>query len=468
MKRYVRIIAYVLGVFLILWIGVNQFDQAERPLAFGGEGVLSEEDYRPGNGYFTLWTLIEPRDRDVHAPEVLAPYRALHREETFARAMAAFDWKRYKKLGGAFARTYQEVQKQYPQWVKSPSRWSGIEWVEWIRRARKGIIALEGEFDYMLARYEDMLRNPFFRDLTIVRSDAPVPNLLAWLRLAKLYSAGRVLEALDGDWDTAVSGLLDQLASARKVSRGSRTLITNLVAKAEFRQAVEALAALMNQPECPRRIYSMILERTPPLEFAEYGSLPLIYEYRYQPDYNWNRFYRLEDKNLVSSALHTLFTLPQHTRNLRAQAIEEIIRAERLEPYKWEKDPFAPRDFTRGAFWWLRNPGGKLLMDRFFTEGGAGLASVIMKSYRARTAFELLRISAELHLEYTPEKGVENTLKGLRTYKVMDPCSGGPYIWNGEKQVLYSIGTDRLDDGGRPQFKDFTGDFPLQVVLYVR
>jgi len=468
MKRYWRLLAVGLGLLLIVFIGINQVDQPEYPGEFPGEGELDETDYRQSNGFYTLWTLIEPRDTDIHSRDVLAPYRSIYRQESFERAVVDFDWGRYKKLGKAFDRRWRETQQKHPQWVRFPSRESGIDWVESLRRARKEIRMLAGEYDYMLARYTEMLRNPFFQDLTIVREDAPVPNLLAWLHLAKLYTAGMVLDALAGRWDAAASGLLDQLRSARKVVKGSRTLITNLVAKAELRLAAEALAALMNQPECPRRIFQAILDRTPRLEFAEYGSLPLVHEYRYKPDYNWHRFYRVEDRSLVSSALYTIFTLPEHTRNLRKRMIEKIIHAERTDPHKWKQDPFAPRDFTRGLFWWVRNPGGKILLNRFAGASGGSLARVILKSYRARTVYEMLRISAELHLNYTPEKGVMETLNGLSSYSVMDPCSGRPYIWNSEKQVLYSIGTDRIDDGGRPQLEDASGDFPLQVVLYIR
>ena len=100
--------------------------------------------------------------------------------------------------------------------------------------------------------------------------------------------------------------------------------------------------------------------------------------------------------------------------------------------------------------------------------GGNSLATVILKSYRTRATFEMLRISAELHLKYVPEKPVEEILKTLESYRVMDPCSGEPYRWDDKKQVLYSIGTDRKDDGGRNQREDRTGDFSLEVILYIR
>ena len=62
----------------------------------------------------------------------------------------------------------------------------------------------------------------------------------------------------------------------------------------------------------------------------------------------------------------------------------------------------------------------------------------------------MTRISAELHLNYTPGKPVQDILNGLETYQtLLDPCSGKPYIWNGQKQILYSLGIDRDDYGGK-------------------
>jgi hypothetical protein len=90
-----------------------------------------------------------------------------------------------------------------------------------------------------------------------------------------------------------------------------------------------------------------------------------------------------------------------------------------------------------------------------------------MKSYYLKTIYDMTRISAELHLKYTPGKPVEETLKEVETYRtLMDPCSGKPYIWDGKKQVLYSPGTDRDDDGAKGfRVTSWDADFVLPVVL---
>ena len=108
---------------------------------------------------------------------------------------------------------------------------------------------------------------------------------------------------------------------------------------------------------------------------------------------------------------------------------------------------------------------GKIFLDNI---GHPSFKSIVLKSYISKTYYDMLRISAELHLNYTPGKSVPEILDGLETYKELDPCSGKPYIWNEEKQILYSIGTDRKDDNGKEQRHDFYGDFVIPVILYVK
>jgi hypothetical protein len=81
-----------------------------------------------------------------------------------------------------------------------------------------------------------------------------------------------------------------------------------------------------------------------------------------------------------------------------------------------------------------------------------------------------VKISAELHLNYDPDKPVQEILNSLESYKLLDPCSGKPYKWNDEKQLLYSIGTDRKDNGGETNlYHKIEGtDFAIPVILYLK
>ncbi|MCK4944370.1 MAG: hypothetical protein KAS65_12380, partial [Candidatus Aminicenantes bacterium] len=72
-------------------------------------------------------------------------------------------------------------------------------------------------------------------------------------------------------------------------------------------------------------------------------------------------------------------------------------------------------------------------------------------------------------LYYQPGTPVRQILKGLESYKTVDPCSGSPYIWNSEKQILYSLGVDRDDDGGTYSYNTYYDtDYILPVILSPR
>jgi hypothetical protein len=145
--------------------------------------------------------------------------------------------------------------------------------------------------------------------------------------------------------------------------------------------------------------------------------------------------------------------------------MSKLLKYEKTPPYQWETDLKAPKKLASGWFWWLQNPMGKVFLDNI---GHPSFKSIILKSYISKTHYDMLRISAELHLNYTPAKSVTEILSGLETYKELDPCSGKPYIWNDEKQILYSIGTDRKDDNGKEQRHFISGDFVIPVILYLK
>ena len=97
------------------------------------------------------------------------------------------------------------------------------------------------------------------------------------------------------------------------------------------------------------------------------------------------------------------------------------------------------------------------------------LPTVVLKSFQTKTTYDMVRISAELHLKYDPSRSVQENLDSLDLYKShMDPCSGNPYKWHEKKQMLYSFGADRDDDGGKDgPLVSWDADFFLPVHLYI-
>ena len=467
-KTILRILIVVLGL-LALYTVFNQFDSAPPELKYLELREIKNPVYDSNNSYFRLWTLPEPKGTDIESKELHMNYRRLFDPQFDTdQEIIDFDEAGYKAMAEkTFVKRWREILGPDASWLNIPKNTS-LDWCQQVLANRDTVTVLEKEFGFLQERFQKFIETEMFQDLTIIRMDIPIPHLLTYLGQAKLYVIRSMLTALDGDWLNGTNQLLDLVDSSKKVMRGSRTLITNLVAKAIIRISCEAMASLINNAECPPEVYQLILDRTPPLAFEEYGSVPMVFEYQFRPPYNWKRFMNEPDYGFFKSLFFGLFTQQNRTLRLRDQSILPIIEAERIPPYQWTYDPFKPESPIKGMFWWLQNPGGKLHIHHFVHKGGKNLAVVILKSNRVKTTYQILRISAELHKEFNPNQPVQKILNRLETYKVPDPCSGKPYVWNNQKQILYSIGTDRKDDGGEPQGKDEFGDFPLPVTLYVK
>ena len=83
----------------------------------------------------------------------------------------------------------------------------------------------------------------------------------------------------------------------------------------------------------------------------------------------------------------------------------------------------------------------------------------------------MLIIACHLQLQFKPGKPVAQQLNELKSYQTLiDPCSGKPYIWNEQKQLLYSIGVDRQDNRGETKgYQQIKGsDYALPIILYLK
>jgi hypothetical protein len=321
-----------------------------------------------------------------------------------------------------------------------------------------------------------MLENNIFQDFISIEADAPLPNLLAWLHTAKLYTAVNLLTALEGDWDKGVSNLLNMVDFGKRAVKGSRFLIVNLISKAIMYFPLEAIASLMNQKDCPTTVYEIVLNRTPALKYEEYGTRTSMicevvgftfdyinHPYKNEPYRPFNFWERIP----------LFLTLQKNrTKNYADEIYKQFIEMEQTLPYRWKSDRIPIKSLSTGPFWWLCNAGGKILLEGYsgYTTNEKVLYTLIFKSYRLKCVYDMVRISAELHLNYDPDKTVQEILNGLESYKVLDPCSGKPYKWNDEKQFIYSIGTDRKDNGGETNlyYKIEGTDFAIPAILYLK
>lgn len=471
MKKTILRIGLILLALLVLWILAQRFDSAPNP------GLFTMKDVPPASfdkssGFYILWGLPEPPETDLSSDAFIEKIRQLfdpsYDNEKYVKA---FDFKAFKQRYNRYREEFGRLGLRI-----GSDRYTG-DWCEEILAKKPRLAPLHPDLQVLSNRFRMMIDSKTFEDFISVDSDAPLPNLLAWLHAAKVYTAVNMLTALDGGWETAVSNLLDMADFGKRAVKGSRFLIVNLIGKAIMALPLQATASLMNRRECPASVFRMVLKRMPPLEYEEFGTrqslicevLAFNYDFIENPWHeNPYRPYGFWERMFIK-----LFLVKNQTRNYADEIIKQFIQMEQTPPWQWKSDTIAAGPIKIGPFWWLRNAGGKLLLESYnnYAMGykqGEGIYAVIFKTYQKKAFYDMVKISAELHLKYAPEKSVQEILNGLDSYKALDPCSGKPYIWNGEKQVLYSIGTDRVDNGGTFNKAAMATDVVLPVVLYVR
>jgi hypothetical protein len=455
MKKIMIRVLLVLLAIIVGYLVFNQIDARPNQSKLSVPPVASDA-FEKSNGYYRLWTLIEPRDVDIESDATILPYRRLFDP--------AFDNDRYIKEFNFTWKKYKEnykVPKELEQ-VFTAMRVGG-DWLPVLNKYQDQIKKAGVEYGFMLARYEKLINCESFIDFSLVRTDTPIPNLLAWLHMAKLSIALDIMAAQNGNAPGAAAHLLRHLYFATKVIPNSRTLITNLIGKAVARMSVWALNDIMNQKDCPPDLYQTVLEGTPTLPYEEFGS-----RFPFTCEAYWISSLDLSTMNWFSAIKHKLFFQKNRTRNIRIAYMERIIRCEEIPPHLWNEDIQGLPKQAQGAFWWLQNPLGKKALDATAIDN---FTAVIYKSWALKTAHDMLHIAADLHRSFDQTRSVQTQLNDLPSYReLLDPCSGKPYVWNEAKQILYSIGIDRRDNqGDTKDYQDWQdSDYVLPVITFVK
>jgi hypothetical protein len=464
-KKIFLIILFIVVGLIVLYIGINLFDEGLRP------GVYTEKDLLPAsfdknNGYYILWGLSEPGDVDVQSEAYTREIRQLFEPGPQGEMhLGNFNAKDYKSQFASYAKAIRKIK--FP--VSSREDWLTVimPQAEEVEKAREAC-------SLVLKRYEDLLTTPAFEDFTMPTFDTPIPNLMAWLMAAKLYTAVRTIEAVEGNWEASVQALLRHISFGKKAISHSRILIGNLIGKAVTNISLQGLASILNHRECPGSIYSMVLSGMPDLKYEEYGTGNAFIGECLSCFDIIDTVGSSESPGIIDDegGFHLLQMLPEaiflkenQTKNYFFDFYSMLIAFEKQDPHQWNRNTYKKTKESlkaKGAFRWLRNPLGKIILDIAIPN-----IAIIFKSYRTRTYYEMTRILAELHMKYSPGKPVEDILKELESYQSLDPCSGKPYVWEPVKKVLYSIGTDGVDNEGVEKLNEEKGsDFVIPVVFH--
>ncbi|MCP4215496.1 MAG: hypothetical protein GY765_12655, partial [bacterium] len=428
------------------------------------DSVLPPANFDKDNAYYRMWTLTEPPETDIESEETLLKYRRMH-DPKFDNMKYLDEWAAdYKNWGtkGKYNGYFKPLMDKRKKLLKNTTSFDSFsgdgtgEWTRALLKYKAEFHQLKELYGVFLERYRVMMDSEIYVDFTLPDYKASIPNLLAWLQNGRLHNADCMMDALENaNWEPAVSRLLDNVNFTKKVIRNSRTLILNLVAKAIMRESVHALAALMNEPGFPKALYKVVSAGLPPISVDETSAWrPMSLE-------GYQLLHSCEEGGLLQQT--------NRTNQYYCDFIAALISRDKTPPYKWDRDAMNPAQKT-GPAWWLQNAEGKKQFDAFLnSKTSKGLATASHKGWSLRAAYDMTCIAAEIHHNYAPGKPVAEMLKGLDIYKKrLDPCSGKPYIWNEQKHILYSIGTDGDDDGGKFTFTSMDTDFALPVVPYIK
>lgn len=463
LKKIIYTILTILLVFIAAFVILNLLDGSLNPGAYT-MADLPPASFDPSNGFYIMWGLAEPEGVDILSEKYITPFRKLFNPDLKnIKFREPFDINQYRTKFKTYAEAIRKIT--YPRSFEK-------DWLTALTPQLEKLAEVRQTCAFLLKRYRTLIDSPKVEDFTYPDVASPIPNLLAILLTAKLYTAVSATKALKGRWQEGAADLLDQVDFARRLIANSRVLIINLIAKGVLTLSLRGLAGILNHPQCPETVYLQVIEGLPPLKYEEYGNrYSFIYEclwvYELLDDISEGVETRARGRIPGKSGfLKQLLLQKNVTKNYFHDYYSRAIAYDEQEPYLWKSDPMQElramaKVKTRGFFWRLKNPYGKII----FASAVPNIEVTIFKSYQLRCRFEMIRILAEFQLHYSPGKKIADVLGQLESYKVHDPGSGMPYKWNAEKKVLYSIGVDGIDEGGIEKIGTTETDIAIPVVV---
>lgn len=433
-KGGIKILLFVI-VLVFIYILFNQIDSPAPPDIFT-EKDLVPTTYEKRNGFYLVMAFTEPPGIDIQSENIISKYRRIC-DPQFANEDPPKDWD---------YRAYQKAFEKY----RRPSRFIHRykkDWVEFVNLKKKEIEDLAGKFSFFLDRYGKLLDSEVVSDFTESRFRVDETALLT---IAKLYTALEIMKAQTNNGD--ISGLLSQLHLGRKLIAAARSVFTNSIGKRLVQESLAALNGLMNRNENPGEMAGRVLSALPPLKTGALGSRNAFISY-FLAAGRWMEVVierRSREGNVdfgkKMKMVARVFFQKQRTKNYYFYYISNCLEYENKPPYEWESETLTPESLHKKTLWFLQNPTGKFI---FSEDMRPDFRADILETHRTKILYDLTRLSAEFHLKFTKETPVDVIHGHLRACGLKDPYSGKPYLWNHDKERLYSIGPNRKDDGGQ-------------------
>ncbi|MCP5054260.1 MAG: hypothetical protein GY940_44240, partial [bacterium] len=261
LKLIMLIVLSVVVLFGIVFLGLNLMDGPVARFHVAGKqvdessfeafstSIVGKPNFDYNNAYYRLWTLSAPDNVDIESEELLLNYRRMHDpkydNDRYLKEWEtnSSNWKAGKQSKGHFSE-YSAKRKELLNKHGTFDSWGGSkdrDWGQFLLSRKAAAVELINLYSVFLERYRKIVYSEVLEDFTIIRVDAIVPSLLTWLQVALLFNTVNMLDAMEGQWEKGVTGLLDHVNMAKKAIRGNRTLIFNLVAKAIMRETLRAL-----------------------------------------------------------------------------------------------------------------------------------------------------------------------------------------------------------------------------------
>ncbi len=480
MKRIFFWFFVFLGVFLLFFISLNLFDSRPEtgpaaPKPFEG-GRPPAAHLGAGNGFFLIWGFAEPPGADPAAEAFRSRILELFSDppQNYLFRSRYGQW--LTRLNAGYRQNWQGANLYFPQLP-------GEDVCAYFSSRRVQIAERRQRFAEPLRRYRQVLLAADLEDFTPVGWDPPARSLLLATYAARLFAASRALAALDGHWLQACDDLHGAMAAGLKLIASGRTLAVNSLGKTMVELSLRTLGSLLNRSDCPDAAARRILERLPSRPMGEFGTTAartftwmgfaqalervkkekivdpfLLKDYFSDPSafYAVVGFVGISRMHLFTTAhaLAAFFVKEKESVSMLWNFWERVGRLEETPPYLRESirrdAAWLGEGLDLSSFWWLRNPLGKMMVISAVPHTWPVLQHYVYRSQGLKVRYDLTRLLAQARLAAGGEMKLdEAVLRLLLDVGERDPFSGKPYLFHPGSGMLYGVGPDRLDDGGR-------------------
>jgi hypothetical protein len=337
------------------------------------------------------------------------------------------------------------------------SSWESADPLNEFQKQNAPFRAAISQYRVLLARYERWIGMPF-DDWGFGRRATPLGQEI--LAVHRLY----VAEGFSSSTTEGVERLRKDFRLWRTVLREAKTIRTKVLAQIVIVDDLQLLSRMLAKPAADKTILTMGLQLTLPLSAAEYSlRWPIRHQValalkdsqalKREGDQERRRVYGewlIQKGNLPVDAFNSIVHPPARTaagglhRRQAATAYaayyDAIIKASENNDRRLPDMQEVMGTVHRG------------ILERMLSARPVEPDWEMFHAQLIETDTRLRLASLQIQLRHrSPQTAVPTRLAEVGS-QYFDPFTGLPMLWSPTQQKLYSVGRDRLDDGGDPTF----------------